>query len=191
MHSRSFSAQCVHLAFLIALLALAVGQAHANDGEPDRRHALSLVGEPRYSPGFTHFEWVNPEAPKGGEARLRAMGTFDTLNRFAPRGLAATGLAWVDATLMVASLDEPSTEYGLVAEWVSYPPDFASATFGLRAEARFGDGAPITPEDVVFSLDALKKAHPRFGLYYKNVVRAEKGEWAKPAAGGPEPQPAE
>lgn len=174
MHSRSFSAQCVHLAFLIALLALAVGQAHANDGEPDRRHALSLVGEPRYSPGFTHFEWVNPEAPKGGEARLRAMGTFDTLNRFAPRGLAATGLAWVDATLMVASLDEPSTEYGLVAEWVSYPPDFASATFGLRAEARFGDGAPITPEDVVFSLDALKKAHPRFGLYYKNVVRAEK-----------------
>ncbi|MEZ5816909.1 MAG: extracellular solute-binding protein [Hyphomicrobiaceae bacterium] len=76
--------------------------------------------------------------------------------------------------MLVSSLDEPSTDYGLIAEWVSHPPDFASATFGLRPEARFSDGAPVTPDDVVFSLSALKKVNPRFAIYYKNVVLAEK-----------------
>jgi microcin C transport system substrate-binding protein len=77
-------------------------------------------------------------------------------------------------TLMAQSPDEDSTEYGLVAEWVSYPPDFSSATFGLRPEARFHDGKPVTPEDVIFSLETLKKTHPHYARYYKNVVKAEK-----------------
>jgi microcin C transport system substrate-binding protein len=174
MPRRLFDLQCVVQTLLMFLAVLAVPRAHASDEGNDRRHALSLVGDPRYGPDFEHFDWVNPKAPKGGHARLRAFGTFDTLNRFAPRGLPATGMAWTDATLMIPSLDEPSTDYGLVAEWVSYPPDYASATFGLRPEARFSDGVPISPEDVVFSLEALKKASPRFSLYYKNVVRAEK-----------------
>ncbi|MGD9805357.1 MAG: extracellular solute-binding protein [Hyphomicrobiaceae bacterium] len=174
MQSRLLILQCVFLSLLMSVQVLMAPFAQASDGVTVRRHAMSLVGEPGVAADFSHFSWVNPEAPKGGEARLRALGTFDTLNRFAPRGLAATGLAWTDATLMIPSLDEPSSEYGLVAEWVSYPDDFASATFGLRPEARFNDGAPITPEDVVFSLDALKKANPRFALYYKNVDRAEK-----------------
>ncbi len=86
----------------------------------------------------------------------------------------AAGVNLIYDTLMAQSPDEESTEYGLVAEWVSYPPDFSSATFGLRPEARFHDGKPITPEDVIFSLEALKKAHPHYARYYKNVVKAEK-----------------
>ena len=75
---------------------------------------------------------------------------------------------------MASSPDEPSSEYGLVAEWVSYPPDFSSVTFGINPKARFHDGSPITPEDIIFSFDAQKKAHPRMAFYYKNVVKAEK-----------------
>jgi len=153
---------------------LAADAIRAADETDVRHHALSLVGEPLNAADFKHFAWVDPDAPKGGVARLRAMGTFDTLNRFAPRGLAAAGLSWSDATLMVPSLDEPAAEYGLIAEWVSYPPDYSSATFGLRPQARFSDGVPVTPEDVVFSLEALKAANPRLAIYYKNVVRAEK-----------------
>lgn len=174
MQSRSFNFQSLFLSLLIGLQVLAAPAARASDEGAERQHALSLIGKPLYAADFRHFAWVNAEAPKGGEARLRALGTFDTLNRFAPRGLAATGLQWIDATLMIPSLDEPATDYGLIAEWVSYPADFASATFGLRSEARFSDGVPVTPEDVVFSLHTLKKASPRFALYYKNVVSAEK-----------------
>ncbi len=146
--------------------------AHAD--ELTRHHAVALIGEPSYPSDFKHFSWVNVNAPKAGAVRLRALGTYDTLNRFAPKGIPADGLARTDATLMIQSLDEPSADYGLVAEWVAFPPDFSTATFGLRPEARFSDGHPITPEDVVFSLDALKKANPRYANYYKNVVRAEK-----------------
>jgi len=173
MPSWSFTLRGLHLALLACLQVMVAGPAQASDNGAHRHHALSLVGAPRHGADFTHFSWVNPDAPKGGEARLRALGTFDTLNRFAPRGLPAAGLAWTEATLMIPSLDELSADYGLVAEWVSFPSDYASATFGLRPEARFSDGTPISPEDVVFSLEALKKAHPRFALYYKNVARAE------------------
>ncbi|MBS0243929.1 MAG: ABC transporter substrate-binding protein, partial [Proteobacteria bacterium] len=148
--------------------------AFSGEASEQRRHALSLIGEPRYPANFDHFDWIDASAPKGGEARLRSLGTYDTLNRYTAKGLRADGLHLVDATLMASSLDEPSTEYGLIAEWVSHPPDFSSATFGLRPEARFSDGTPVTADDVVFTLDAVKKANPRFALYFKNVVRAEK-----------------
>ncbi len=147
--------------------------AAASDNGDIRRHALSLIGEPRVPNDFKHFTWVNPDAPKGGDIKLRAIGTFDSFSRFALKGVQAAGLFLLYAPLMVSSLDEPSAEYGLVAEWVSHPADFASATFGLRPEARFHDGHPITPADVVFSLEAIKKANPRYALYFKNVVRAE------------------
>jgi microcin C transport system substrate-binding protein len=142
--------------------------------EPPRLHALSLVGVPQMAPDFKHFPWVDPEAPKGGVVRSRAIGTFDSLNRYAVKGNPAVGLSLIHATLMTPSLDEPSTDYGLVAAWVAHPADFSSATFGLRPEAAFHDGRPITPEDVVFTLEAIKAANPRYALYYKNVVRAEK-----------------
>ena len=142
--------------------------------EPPRHHALSLIGEPRFGPDFTHFDWVNPDAPKGGILRMTVEGRFDSFNPFSVQGVAAAGSGSIYDTLMIGSLDEESTEYGLVAEWVSFPPDYSWAKFGLRPEARFHDGTPVTPEDVIFSLEALKKADPMSGRYYKNVVKAEK-----------------
>lgn len=158
-------------AALMTALALA---APAHAGEDVRHHALSLVGEPQYGPDFKHFDWVNPDAPKGGTVRIAAIGSFDSLNPFSIKGEVANGVgALVYDSLMMNSLDEPSTEYGLIAEWVSYPDDFSSATFKLREGARFHDGKEITVADVIFSLEAVKKAHPLYNLYYKNVVSAE------------------
>jgi microcin C transport system substrate-binding protein len=135
---------------------------------------LSLVGEPRFGPDFKHFDWVNPNAPKGGSVRFNAVGDFNTLNPFNIKGVAATGITLTYDTLTVASADDSSTAYGLVAEWVAFPDDYSFATFGLRPEAKFHDGTPVKPEDVIFSLKALKASHPHFGKYYKNVVSAEK-----------------
>lgn len=173
---RRFASLCrlpaLCLAVVSALTLAAAGLARAD--ETERRHALSLVGTPKMPPDFKHFPWVDPDAPKGGIVRYRAVGTFDSLNRYAIKGNPAAGLSLIYDTLMTSSLDEPSTEYGLIAAWVSHPADFSSATFGLRPEARFHDGAPITPEDVIFTLDAIKAANPRYALYYQNVLRAEK-----------------
>ncbi|WP_333794854.1 extracellular solute-binding protein [Hyphomicrobium sp.] len=143
-------------------------------GEPVRRHALSLIGEPKFGLDFKHFDWVNPDAPKGGVVRFATEGTFDSLNPYSIRGVPAGAVGMIYDSLMTGSPDEESAEYGLIAEWISYPPDYSWAKFGLRPEARFHDGTPITPEDVIFSLDAIKKAHPMYARYYKNVVKAEK-----------------
>jgi microcin C transport system substrate-binding protein len=160
------------LAPLVVLLALSSSAPASST--PERQHALSLIGKPKYGPEFAHFDWVNPDAPKGGRVRQWAMGSFDSLNPFPVKGSSAAAVGLIYDTLMVESPDEPSTEYGLVAEWVTHPDDFSSATFQLREAARFHDGRPITPEDVIFSLQALKKASPRMAFYYKNVVKAEK-----------------
>jgi microcin C transport system substrate-binding protein len=154
--------------------AEAATSADAVPAANTRHHALSLIGEPKYPAGFTHFGWVNPDAPKGGTLRGFAEGSFDSLNPFTVKGDPAGGIGLVYDSLMASSPDEPSSEYGLVAEWVSYPPDFSSVTFGINPKARFQDGSPITPEDIVFSFDAQKKAHPRMAFYYKNVIKAEK-----------------
>ncbi|MEM8626799.1 MAG: extracellular solute-binding protein [Pseudomonadota bacterium] len=136
-------------------------------------HALSLVGTPKYGPDFKHFNAVNPAAPKGGTLRLRAIGTFDTLNPFPDKGAAVAGGTLIYDTLMTASLETGSTEYGLVAEAVKYPSDYSSATFRLREGAKFHDGEPIKPEDVIFSFEKLKEVSAQFAFYYKNVVKAE------------------
>ena len=148
--------------------------APAADAAPKRHHALSLVGDPKYGPDFDHFDWVNPDAPKGGTLHGFVEGSFDNLNAFTMRGVPAQNTGLMYDSLLASSPDEPSTEYGQIAEWVSYPPDYSSVTFGLRPEARFHDGKPITPEDVIFVFGALKKAHPQYAFYYKNVVKAEK-----------------
>jgi microcin C transport system substrate-binding protein len=138
-----------------------------------KHHALSLIGSRRMG-HFKHFAWVNPDATKGGRVRQWALGSFDSLNPFPVKGNAATYVGVIYDTLLSSSPDEPSTAYALVAEWVAYPDDFSSATFQLRDGARFHDGKPVTPEDVIFSLDALKKASPQYAFYYKNVTGAEK-----------------
>ena len=106
--------------------------------------------------------------------RFAVEGTFDSLNPFSVQGVSAAGVGMIYDSLLAGSPDEESVMYGLVAEWVSHPDDFSSATFGLRPEARFHDDKPITPEDVIFSLEALKKSHPMYARYYKNVVKGEK-----------------
>ena len=144
--------------------------------ETNWKHGLSLFGEPQYPADFKHFNYVNPVAPKGGTVRQIAFGTFDNFNLVVAgvKGSLAGGLELITETLMTSALDEVSTEYGLVAEAVSHPPDFSSVTYRLRADARWHDGQPVTPEDVIFSLATIKANSPQLGAYYRHVVKAEK-----------------
>jgi microcin C transport system substrate-binding protein len=124
---------------------------------PEWRHALSLFDDVKYPAGFKQFDYVNAKAPKAGVVRISEIGTFDNFNIAvgSVRGsLEAFGIVNIYEELMVSSLDEVSTSYGLLAEAVSVPPDISSVTYRLRAEARWHDGKPVTPEDVVFSFDA-------------------------------------
>lgn len=167
---------------VVAILLLALGASLAltlpalsSPEEAKRHHALSLIGEPKMPADYKHFDWVNPNAPKGGALRLAVPGgSFDSLNPFTTQGDPAAAVPLIYEALMNESPDEGSTEYGLLAEWVSYPDDYSSATFKLREGAKFHDGHPLTVDDVIFSLGALKKAHPLFAYYYKNVVAVEK-----------------
>ncbi len=106
--------------------------------------------------------------------RQQVVGTFDNLNPFTIKGIPAAGLSEVFDTLMASSPDEPSTEYCLVCEWVSHPDDFSSVTFKIRDGARFHDGKPVTVDDVIFSMEAVKAADDRRRFYYKNVMKGEK-----------------
>ena len=155
------------------MLGQLAGSALAQEA-PKWRHGVSLFGDLKYPADFKNFDYVNPNAPKGGKLRRAALGTFDTLNPFNLKGNAAAGSGLIYETLLSSSLDEASSEYGLLAEAVSYPDDYSSVTYRIRSQARWQDGKPVTPEDVIFSLDMLKKAHPRYKFYYKNVVKAEK-----------------
>jgi microcin C transport system substrate-binding protein len=136
-------------------------------------HAVSLIGAPEYGADFKHFDWVNPNAPKGGRLRQWAHGTFDSLNPFPVSGNAANGLQLIYDTLMMQSPDEAGAAYGLIAEWIAYPDDYSYAVVELRPEARFNDGTPVTPEDVIFSFNSLKQVSPREAFYYKDVAKAE------------------
>jgi len=140
------------------------------------RHGLSLFGELKYQPGFKMFEYVNAKAPKGGTARQIALGTYDNFNPVIAgvKGSLAAGVDLLYDTLLVASLDEVSSEYGLIAESVSYPEDHSSATYRLRAEAKWHDGTPITPDDVIFSFESYKKLSPHSAAYYRHVSKIEK-----------------
>ncbi len=161
-------------ATLFCLLVIGGSAASAAD-DTTRHHAISLIDKPRHPAGFTHFDWVNANATKGGRVRQWVMGTYDTLNRYPDnKGRPAAAVDLIYDRLMVSSPDEPATAYAHIAEWVSYPEDYSSATVRLRPEARFHDGKPITADDVLFSLSALKKVSQFYGSYYKNVTSAEK-----------------
>jgi len=138
------------------------------------RHGLSLFGDLKYPAGFENFDYVNVNAPKGGRARLFSVGTFDSLNPYTFKGNSTSLIGQTMDSLLTSSLDEAGSEYGLIAEAVRMPEDFSSVTFRLRREAKFHDGSPITPEDVIWSMTELKKAHPAYNFYYKNVVSGEK-----------------
>ena len=154
---------------ITAFLLLVPGIIRAQDPA----HGLSLFGAPSLDKNFTHYPYVNPQAPKGGELRVAAIGSFDNLNNFTIKGSAAAGLPMIYDTLMDTSFDEPSTAYGLIAETVSHPADYSSVTFVLRKEARFHDGSPLRAEDVAFSLEALRAANPFYRAYYRDVAGTE------------------
>ena len=137
---------------------------------------LSLFGDLKYPADFKHFDYVNVNAPKGGVARQIAFGTFDNFNPVVAgvKGSLAAGIDFIYDSLMASALDEVSAEYGLLAEAVSHPEDFSSATYRLRAQAKWHDGKPVTPEDVIYSLEVYKKNHPQYSAYYRHVVKAEK-----------------
>lgn len=137
-------------------------------------HALAMNGQPKYGPDFTHFDYAFPDAPKGGTVRLAAIGTFDSFNPFIVRGNSADGLGLLFDTLTEQSMDEPFTEYGLLADRIELAPDRSSMTFHLRPEARFHDGSPVTAADVAFTFRTLvEQGNPHYAQYYADVVRVE------------------
>ena len=152
-------------ALLLSLssLSLAAGQ-----------HALTLYGEPaKYPADFKHFDFVNPDARKGGELRQSGFGGFDSLNPFINKGVAADDIGLIYDTLTRHSLDEPFTEYGLLAEKIEVAPDHSWVRFYLRPQARFHDGQAVTAADVVFTFDALMKdGAPQYKAYYADVAKA-------------------
>ncbi len=136
--------------------------------------ALSMYGDLKYGCGFTHFDYTNPAAPKQGNVRLAAVGTFDSLNPFILKGVPATGMSDTFDTLMEGSADEPFSEYGLIAERIEVPADRSWVAFTLRPEARFHDGSPITAGDVIWTFNTLRsKGHPFYRSYYSRVAMAE------------------
>ncbi|RTL73821.1 MAG: ABC transporter substrate-binding protein [Bradyrhizobiaceae bacterium] len=138
-------------------------------------HGLSLFGDVKYPTNFPHFDYVNPTAPKGGVVRQTAVGTFDNFNMVVAGVKGSIGaIGEIYEALTVSSLDEVSTQYGLLAEAMSYPADYSSVTYRLRKEAKWHDGKPVTPDDVIFSLEAFKKYHPFYSAYYRHVTKAEK-----------------
>jgi microcin C transport system substrate-binding protein len=157
------------MASLATLLPSVLGWAAT---EPTPKHGIAMHGEPKYGPDFRHFDYTNPDAPKGGTIRLAVQGTFDSFNPLIPKGNPGAGVAF--ETLLVGSADEPFTEYGLIASSIEVPPDRSWVIFTLRPEARWHDGQPITVEDVIWSLKILKtKGQPFFRFYYGSVVSAE------------------
>jgi microcin C transport system substrate-binding protein len=162
------------LAILLALLLSAAEAAAPEAATP----GMSLFGDLKYGHNFTHFDYVNPQAPKGGTMRLSAIGTFDTLNPYVVKGVPAAGLSGIFSTLTVASQDEPGSEYGLVAETIDLAPDKLSVLYTIRNEARFHDGTPMTPEDVIWTFEELRtKGHPMYRSYYGDVTKvAKEGE---------------
>lgn len=149
-----------------ALMILAGAAAHAGP-----QHAITLYGEPpKYPADFQHFDYVNPDAPKGGLLRQQSVGGFDSLNPFIAKGN-AVNVGLIYDSLTYHSPDEPFTEYGLLAEKIELAPDNSYVRFHLNPAARFHDGQPVTAEDVVFTFNTLiEKGHPQYRSYYADVA---------------------
>lgn len=138
-------------------------------------YALSMHGAPKYSSAFTHLDYANPDAPKGGTLKQAAIGSYDSLNPFAIKGKAAQGLSYVHDRLLARVWDEPFTMYPLIAEKVDVPEDRSAITFFIDPRATFQDGSPITADDVIFSFETLRdQGRPNMQRVYKLVKSVEK-----------------
>lgn len=158
-------------AVLIALLCLALGSAGVRAQTIKESSAFAAIGEPKYAPGFDHFDYVNPDAPKGGRVTLAAIGTFDNFNRYAMRGNAAVRTDQLYDSLFTTSDDEPGSYYPLIAEGVRYASDFSWAEVTINPRARFHDGSPVTAKDVAWSFHKfMTEGVPQFRLIYKGTT---------------------
>jgi microcin C transport system substrate-binding protein len=176
LQSAAFATLAPALGITLGVPAVGQALAQSGTGEPVWRHALSLFGDIKYPADFKRFDYVNPDAPKGGVARMISIGTFDNFNIavMGVKGSIAAAAITVYETLMTRSQDEIATEYGLLAEAATHPDDFGWVIYRLRKEARWHDGKPVTPDDVIFSIEALKKNSPFYASYYRHVVKTEK-----------------
>jgi microcin C transport system substrate-binding protein len=155
------------------LLVLLAAAPPAFAQAPTRTYGISLLGAPRMPADFTHFPWVNPNAPKGGEVALGTVGTFDSFNPFIVRGRAAAAAVRVFDTLLARNADEAETAYANLAGVIEIPADRMGVAFELRPEAHFNDGSPVTAEDVVWSFNTLReKGRPNYRQYYADVTEA-------------------
>ena len=176
------------MGYLPRFLALFLLPALSCQAAVNLSHGIARFGQPLYPSTFSHFSWVNPDAPKGGQLKLMALGTFDSLNPYILKGTSPIstgdffqyGISELNAPLMVGhgvydpSGDEPASAYGLVAESIQYADNLRWVVFNLREQARFHDGTPITAKDVEFSWRMLaEQGHPQYRTMLKEVARAE------------------
>ena len=160
----------VCLAVMLSLAAPSSPQAQ--DAVP--AHGMAMHGDLKYAPDFEHFDYVNPNASKGGTVTFSVIGTFDSFNPYIIKGNPAAGVASLYESLTTQSLDEPFSEYGLLAESVEMPEDRSWVAFTLRPEARWHDGRPVTVDDVIWSFETLRdQGAPFYRYYYKNVKAVE------------------
>ncbi len=164
------------LGLTAAALLITAPLAGATGAEPGgiiRAHGISTFGELKYGPDFKYLDYVNPDAPKGGELSLWAFGTFDSMNPYTTKGRAGAGASLFFESLLEGTADEVSASYGLLAETVEYPEDRSWVIFNIRPEARFSDGTPVTAEDVVHSYELLRdKGLPSFRAVLRQQVES-------------------
>ena len=159
----------------VAVTTILLATSHVHADAPKPAHGLAMHGDLKYGPNFKHFDYVNPNAPKGGSIRLNAIGGFDSLNPFIIKGNAAAGSSMIYDTLMISSADEAFSEYGQLAETVRTPEDRSWVEFKLRDNARWHDGKEITADDIIFSFETLvAKGAPFYRFYYGSVAKAVK-----------------
>ncbi|RVA55268.1 extracellular solute-binding protein, partial [Mesorhizobium sp. M7A.F.Ca.CA.004.09.1.2] len=156
-----------------ALLAAGLQAARADEW----RTTSSLIGESKYGANFQHYDYVNPNALKGGTLNSVVPGTFDSFNPYVVQGSPAAGLVGFGGgllydTLMEQATDEGSTSHPLIADAYKYPDDYSSATYRLDPRAKWHDGQPITVDDVIWSFHVLKANSPQYSRYFENVTDA-------------------
>jgi len=162
---RLINIKCIRV-LLFCYLLICSFAAFANSWQ----YGLSMYGDLKYPANFTHFDYVNPDAPKGGTFKRASIGSFDSLNPFIVKGTPAAGIRMIYDTLLKQSSDEPFSTYGLIAEKMKIAEDYSSVSFLINKKARFHDGHPITANDVKFSFDLLlEKGSPLYKSYYSSV----------------------
>lgn len=163
------------LALASVVVMSGIGSVPAFAAEPEWHHAAALNGTPKYGTDARHFDYVNPDAPKGGTVRLAASGGFDTFNILAQKGNIAPGILNIYESLMEPSLDEEdiSAQYGVLAEAVRFPDDYSWVEYRLNPDARWHDGEPVTADDVIWSFEKSIELDPQRKYYFQNVQKSE------------------